>query len=104
VVHVTDASLDPQVKSTMKAIKHTLTERFYSWEDAVKLAKLDPEIDLSGKGPTYTPLEYVEDEVMEPDDPVDGTETQKADLLGQQEMDPAAIPPKSSTPQESPRV
>jgi large subunit ribosomal protein L47 len=48
----------------MRAIKHTLTERFYSWEDAVKLAKVDPEINLSGD-PVYQPLEYVDEEAFE---------------------------------------
>ena len=28
----------------MRAIKHVLTERFYAWEDAVKLAEGDKEI------------------------------------------------------------
>ncbi|KAK3352334.1 54S ribosomal protein L4, mitochondrial [Lasiosphaeria hispida] len=51
------------VKATQKAIKHVLTERFYAWEDAVELAKSDPEIDLSGDGPAFTPKEYLEEEV-----------------------------------------
>jgi len=37
----------------MQQIRHVLTERFYAWEDAVKLAKHDPEVDLSGNGPAY---------------------------------------------------
>lgn len=32
-----------------------LTERYYSWEDARKLAKDDQEVDLSGEGPAHTP-------------------------------------------------
>lgn len=40
----------------MKAIKHVLTERFYLWEDARRLAENDPEINLSGEGEAYTPL------------------------------------------------
>ncbi|OLN95610.1 54S ribosomal protein L4, mitochondrial [Colletotrichum chlorophyti] len=47
---------DETVIATMKAIKHTLTERFYVWEDARKLAEDDPEINLSGEGDAYTPL------------------------------------------------
>jgi len=40
-----------------------LTERYYSWQDAQVIAKTDPEIDLSGDGPAFTPMDYVEDEV-----------------------------------------
>jgi len=39
----------------MQQIRHVLTERFYAWEDAVKLARNDPEVDLSGEGPAYVP-------------------------------------------------
>ena len=39
----------------MQQVKHVLTERFYAWEDAVKLARNDPEVDLSGEGPAYVP-------------------------------------------------
>ncbi len=49
----------------MRAIKHVLTERFYTWEDAVKLAKEDPEVDLSGEGTPFTPMEYLEDEGLD---------------------------------------
>lgn len=44
----------------MRAIKHTLTERQYAWEDAVELAKSDPEVNLSGEGPAYSPRDYLE--------------------------------------------
>ena len=50
-----------QIQKTMKAIKHALTERFYAWEDAVEVAKEDPEVDLSGEGPAFTPMEYLEE-------------------------------------------
>ncbi|KAK1755767.1 mitochondrial 39-S ribosomal protein L47 (MRP-L47)-domain-containing protein [Echria macrotheca] len=53
---------DKVVKKTMQGIKHVLTERQYAWEDAVKLAETDPEIDLSGEGPVFTPKEYLEAE------------------------------------------
>ncbi|OHE98808.1 hypothetical protein CORC01_05897 [Colletotrichum orchidophilum] len=52
---------DETVVTTMKAIKHVLTERFYLWEDARKLAENDPEVDLSGEGEAYTPLAGYED-------------------------------------------
>ncbi|KAK4231300.1 mitochondrial 39-S ribosomal protein L47 (MRP-L47)-domain-containing protein [Podospora fimiseda] len=57
------ATREKEVKLTMRNIKHCLTERFYAWEDAVQLAKKDPEVDLSGKGPAFTPSQYLEDEV-----------------------------------------
>lgn len=46
----------------MGRIKHVLTERFYVWEDAVELARSDPEIDLSGDGPAFQPAAYLEEE------------------------------------------
>jgi large subunit ribosomal protein L47 len=49
----------------MRGIKHVLTERLYAWEDAVELAKTDPEIDLSGEGQVYTPGAFVEEESAE---------------------------------------
>ncbi|PKS08910.1 hypothetical protein jhhlp_003523 [Lomentospora prolificans] len=48
---------DDAVKQTMKSIKHVLTERYYLWEDAHELAKSDPEINLSGQGDVYVPIE-----------------------------------------------
>jgi large subunit ribosomal protein L47 len=54
-----------QVRRTQKAIKHVLTERFYSWRDAEAIAKNDPEVDLSGEGPIYTPSNFVEEDVPE---------------------------------------
>ncbi|KIH88943.1 50S ribosomal protein l4 [Sporothrix brasiliensis 5110] len=53
---------DAAVRETMRRIKHVLTERFYVWEDAVELARTDPEIDLSGNGPAFRPAAYLEDE------------------------------------------
>lgn len=47
---------------TQRAIKHALTERFYTWQDAVEVATNDPEINLKGaNGKVYTPSAY-EDE------------------------------------------
>lgn len=46
----------------MRGIKHVLTERFYTWEDAVTLAQTDPEIDLTGEGPAFRPAAYLEEE------------------------------------------
>ena len=50
-----------QVRLTQRAIKQVLTERHYSWDEARKLARDDPEIDLSGEGPAYTPSAFEED-------------------------------------------
>ncbi|KAB2580352.1 putative 50s ribosomal protein l4 protein [Lasiodiplodia theobromae] len=46
---------DNEVKLTMRAIKHTLAERWYAWENARQEAMNDAEIDLSGNGPAYSP-------------------------------------------------
>jgi large subunit ribosomal protein L47 len=48
------------VKWTQRSIKHVLTERYYTWEEARQLAEEDPEIDLSGNGPVYTPAASLE--------------------------------------------
>ena len=51
-----------QVKKTLRAIRQALTERYYTWEDAVEVAKSDPEINLEGaEGEVYMPRAYEED-------------------------------------------
>ncbi|KAL5316416.1 hypothetical protein ACEPPN_015463 [Leptodophora sp. 'Broadleaf-Isolate-01'] len=52
---------DRMVRLTQRAIKQVLTERYYSWQQAEFLAKDDPEIDLSGNGPVYNPMEFEEE-------------------------------------------
>ena len=47
----------------MRAIKHALTERYYAWEEASKLARSDPEVNLTGDGPTLIPSDF---EVIRP--------------------------------------
>jgi hypothetical protein len=44
---------DKTVRKTQQAIKHALTERFYAWEHARKLAMNDKTVDLTGQGPAY---------------------------------------------------
>lgn len=39
-----------QVRKTQKAIMYVLTERYYAWEDARKLAERDPEITFKKNG------------------------------------------------------
>ena len=57
------------MRLTQRAIKQVLTERYYSWRDAETIAKDDPEINLSGNGPVYTPTDLVEEDVLEEDIP-----------------------------------
>lgn len=59
------ANIEVQVRKTQRAIKHALTERFYTWQDASQVARSDPEIDLeSSDGNTYLPGSY-EEEALE---------------------------------------
>ncbi|KAL9010652.1 MAG: hypothetical protein Q9180_009272, partial [Flavoplaca navasiana] len=46
------------VRQTQKAIKHALTERYYAFEDARRVAVVDPEVDLEAEPGTqaYTPI------------------------------------------------
>lgn len=46
---------DKTVRKTQQAIKHALTERYYAWEHARKLAMNDSTVDLTGEGPAYEP-------------------------------------------------
>lgn len=64
----------------MRGIKHTLTERFYAWEDAFELAKTDPEVDLSGAGPAFQPSAYLEEDVsaLEPETAPEAAQAQAA--------------------------
>lgn len=95
----------------MRAIKHVLTERFYAWEDAVKLAEQDPEVNLSGDGPVFTPSEFYEGEEVAAEQEEQGAieaaeETAEKPAAAPSEAatpDPATIP--SSKPQtEAPRL
>ena len=71
------------MRRTQRAIKHALTERFYSWRDAETLAKTDPEIDLSGNGPVYNPKDFEEAE---------------EDLTSEQDVQPEAKPVERTAP------
>ncbi|KAJ2987777.1 hypothetical protein NUW58_g4322 [Xylaria curta] len=50
-----------EVRKTMRSIKHALTERWYLWEDARKLAETDPEVNLSNVQSPFTPKDYLEE-------------------------------------------
>lgn len=47
----------------MQSIKHALTERHYTWEDAVNVAKDDPEIVSTEDGLVYQPSAYEDEDV-----------------------------------------
>ncbi|KAF2199201.1 MRP-L47-domain-containing protein [Delitschia confertaspora ATCC 74209] len=65
------------VKGTQRAIMQTLTERWYAWEEARKVASTDKEVDLSGEGPAYTPNVLSEDDYFEPERDETGPESDK---------------------------
>ncbi|RPA86932.1 MRP-L47-domain-containing protein [Ascobolus immersus RN42] len=46
---------DKTVKKTMSGIRNVLIERHHAWTEARRLAKSDPEVDLSGQGRAYRP-------------------------------------------------
>ncbi|KAK8042641.1 hypothetical protein PG994_013124 [Apiospora phragmitis] len=98
-----------EIWKTMKAIKHTLTERYYAWEDARELAEKDPEIDLSGEGNPYTPRDYLQEEEMEQlaldsEAPAQqGEEKFMEEKPATEAIDPSSLP-KTEQTQSSPRV
>jgi large subunit ribosomal protein L47 len=70
-----------QVRWTQRAIKQVLSERYYSWREAEIIAQQDPEIDLSGAGPLYTPMEFEQDyEALE-------SPEEDAELLEERELE-----------------
>ena len=62
------ANVGLQVRRTQRAIKQALTERYYSWDEARKLARNDPEVDLSGENQAYTPGSALEEEYEDEND------------------------------------
>jgi large subunit ribosomal protein L47 len=88
----------------MKAIRHVLTERYYVWEDAVELAKEDPEINLSGEGQVYTPQEFLVEEDQPEEISEEEFEKLKAGELPEslKKVDPSTLPTGAS--KEAPRV
>ncbi|KAF8429532.1 50S ribosomal protein L4 [Tirmania nivea] len=51
---------DREINRTQRAIKHVLTERYYAWQEAKELAKLDPQVNLTGHGPAYDAMVFEE--------------------------------------------
>ena len=105
----------------MKAIRHTLTERYYLWEDARTLAQSDPEVNLTGKAEAYRPgsAPYVEEEEtpVQPENQETGAatveegeqrspsqegqaETPTPTPTAEKNIDPSTLPP-TSTPGET---
>lgn len=73
----------------MRAVKHVLTERFYVWEDSMELAKEDPEVNLAGDGPAFTPRDYLEEGEVE--------EAAEAAEETTEKTEPAAATPDAAT-------
>lgn len=92
----------------MKAIKHTLTERYYAWEDARELAEKDPEIDLSGEGNPYTPRDYMEEDMeqlaLDPESAAQQREEKFMEEKPATESIDTSNLPKTDQRQSSPRV
>lgn len=77
---------EKEVKQTQRAIKHVLTERYYAWTEAREIGAKDPEVDLSGEGIAYTPMEYLED-ALETEDEVEGTKKDKKEYVTEDWVD-----------------
>ncbi|EMR69743.1 putative 50s ribosomal protein l4 protein [Eutypa lata UCREL1] len=93
-----------EVRKTMKAIKHALTERFYLWEDARTLAESDPEIDLSGNGDAYKPRDYYEAETTAPEAEAGKQDTEEGQhqLQDGQALEPEVGPEKTGAEKVDP--
>ncbi|KAI1660813.1 MRP-L47-domain-containing protein [Daldinia decipiens] len=98
-----------EVRKTMKSIKHALTERYYVWEDARKLAGTDPEIDLANTSRPYNPSSYFDEDVKETEPAEEQKEAQQEASSEQQEesgkstaenVDPSTLPPSATEPQQ----
>ncbi|KAI0413596.1 mitochondrial 39-S ribosomal protein L47 (MRP-L47)-domain-containing protein [Xylaria grammica] len=89
-----------EVRRTMSRIRHALTERWYLWEDARKVAETDPEIDLSNARSPFTPKDYLEDHESAPggnneDDHVPpGFMTEEPGVTKPRDIEPSTISPK----------
>ncbi|KAI2624369.1 MRP-L47-domain-containing protein [Hypoxylon sp. NC1633] len=87
-----------EVRKTMKAIKHTLTERFYLWEDARQLAESDPEIDLTNSSRPFNPHSYLEEETQTTE-AVEGQKDESENLPAEK-AEPSTLPPNAIEPQQ----
>ncbi|RYO77042.1 hypothetical protein DL766_006876 [Monosporascus sp. MC13-8B] len=102
-----------EVRKTMKAIRHALTERYYLWEDARELAESDPEIDLSGNGEAYKPRNYFEaEEALHAEEQAVAEGSQEGQPLeselepektGAERIDPSTLPSRPVETQQTTR-
>ncbi|KAI0861877.1 MRP-L47-domain-containing protein [Xylaria cubensis] len=98
-----------EVRKTMRSIKHTLTERWYLWEDARKLAQTDPEIDLNNVQSPFTPKDYLEEKIPLDDNSQNATTEQAPSgfmaeeprLTRPEDVDPSTISPEPAKTQPS---
>lgn len=58
---------DRTIRQTQAKIKHTLTERWYAWQEAWKVAENDPEVNLKGdlEAPAYQPRSLEDEEEVD---------------------------------------
>ncbi|GAP84839.1 putative 50S ribosomal protein l4 protein [Rosellinia necatrix] len=93
-----------EVRVTMRSIKHALTERWYLWEDARKLAEADPEIDLSNERSPLVLKDYFEEPepVPERDNQVQLAEPTPSGFMAEEprtarpeDTEPSTIPAKT---------
>ncbi|KAI1142146.1 MRP-L47-domain-containing protein [Hypoxylon sp. FL0543] len=90
-----------EVRKTMKSIKHALTERFYLWEDARKLAENDPEIDLSDTNRPYAPSTYLEEEIQKAEPAEVQQEGQEeSEKSAATKVDPSTLPGSATEAQQ----
>ena len=108
------AARERAVRITQRAIKHALTERYYAWEDARRVAKNDPTVNLKATaGETaFTPLTYetvsacirllecllikMQDETMEPETSSTTTPQEQSESLPEslgQDRKPSTVSP-----------
>lgn len=94
-----------QVRKTQAAIKHALTERFYAWEDARKLAEQDPEVNLSGSGSAYTASgSHLESEEAVFEEGSEEQSAAKETKSSEETIDPSTIPNTAKAHTDAPRV
>lgn len=97
-----------EVRRTMNAIRHTLTERWYLWEDARKLAEKDPEIDLDNPQHPFTPKDYYEEHetALETDGQDQTAEQAPSGFMAEspkpEHIEPSTIPPATPDAQQPP--
>lgn len=88
------------MRKTQNAIKHTLTERFYAWEDARKLAREDPEIEFNENGINYVPAgQQIEEDELEWEDEM--AEADQATTEAPVEIEQKAVETEHKPPQQN---